>query len=239
MVVNFAVGGALMATLVAVPLFAGATTNKSEVASALVLVRFLIAVPFGALAGGWLCRRFTEPAIAAAGMVVAGLAFLPMTSWGQTAFTDPLRVGGLSLGFTAADVELVICGLGFGLVIAPVNNAMLRAVPAPWHGLASALTVVARMIGMLVGLSILVAIALRTFYAAQRRLGSPITLCPSTPTHCPAYNQGTTHALIGELHTIFAGAAVCAAIAAVAALITLRRLPVQTTDDAVATPSGR
>ncbi len=240
LMVNFALGGALMATLVAVPLFAGATTHGgSQVSSALVLVRFLVAVPIGALAGGWLCRRFGDPGVAAAGMVVAGLAFLPMTSWGETALSDPLRIGGLSLGFTVADVELVICGLGFGLVIAPVNNAVLRAVPSAWHGLATALTVVARMVGMLVGLSILVAIALRTFYSAQKALGSPLTLCPSSPTNCPAYNQGTTRALIGELHTIFAGAAVCAAIAAIAAVLTLRRLPPpRTGEPAPAEPSA-
>ena len=50
--VNLALGGALMAVLVNVPLFARATVDPtSEVSAALVLVRFLVAVPIGALLG--------------------------------------------------------------------------------------------------------------------------------------------------------------------------------------------
>ena len=225
LVVSLAVGGALMAALVDVPLYARATTDPtSQVAAALVLVRFLVAVPVGALAGGWLCRRYGDASVATAGMALAALAFLPMTSWGSAALGAPWHVAGTSLGFGSSDAELVLCGLGFGAVIAPINDAVLRAVPAPWHGLATALAVVARMVGMLVGLSALTAFGLRTFYADQRRLGSPVTLCPANPANCAAYDRGSKAALLGELHTVFAGAAICAGLAALAAALTLSRV---------------
>ena len=64
----------------------------------------------------------------------------------------------------------VLCGLGFGLAIAPVNASMLVSVREQMHGLASALGVVARMIGMLVGISILTAVSLHVFYTTAATL---------------------------------------------------------------------
>src|SRR6202044_1465870 len=167
--------------------------SNSEVAAALVLVRFLVAVPIGAVIGGALCRRRAlAPLIAAAGMAVAAAAFAFMTSWSATA------LGG---GPRWSDVELAACGLGFGLAIAPVNVAILGAVKPSLHALASALAVVARTIGMLAGLSALTAVALHRFYQAQARIGSPLALCPSNPSDCPAYDNATSRAFLGELHT--------------------------------------
>jgi MFS family permease len=216
LVVNLAVGAALVAALVDVPLFARSTIYPhSEVGAALVLVRFLVAVPIGAVAGGALCRRRSAARlVAAAGMGLAAVSFVAMTAWSATA------LGG---GPRWSDVELVLCGLGFGLAIAPVNVAILGAVPPGVHALAGALAVVARTIGMLAGLSALTAIALHRFYQAQARIGSPFVLCPKHPAACPAYETATTGALIRELHTIFAGAAGCAAVAAVLSLALLGR----------------
>jgi hypothetical protein len=212
------VGAALMAALVDVPLFARSTVDpNSEVSAALVLLRFLVAVPVGAVAGGALCRKRTlAPVVAASGMAMAAVSFVAMTSWSATA------LGG---GPRWSDLELVICGLGFGLAIAPVNVAILGAVQPSAHALASALAVVARTIGMLAGLSALTAVGLHRFYQAQARIGSPLTLCPDHPASCPAYDNATTDALVRELHTIFAGAAVCAAVAGVLALLLLGGRP--------------
>ncbi|MDQ6784304.1 MAG: MFS transporter [Actinomycetota bacterium] len=219
--VNVAIGAALMAALVDVPLFARATVDqRSQIDAALVLVRFLVAVPVGALAGGLLCRRARRgPWVAGAGMATAAIMFTTMTAWSSSTLTTPLRPGGLSLGFGASDVALVLCGAGFGLAIAPVNAAMLGAVPARAHGLASSLVVVARTIGMLVGLSALTAIGLHRFYQAQARIGSPLTLCPTHPDSCAPYERATSAAVLTELHTIFIGAAVSAAVAALLAVV--------------------
>ena len=224
MVVNLAVGAALIAALVDVPFFARSTIDTtSQFGAAVVLVRFLVAVPVGAVVGGFICRRRSDAGTAAGGMALAALAFVPMASWGLHALATPLRLGSFSLGVGASDVELVACGLGFGIAIAPVNAAMLRAVRAEWHGVASALTVVARMVGMLVGLSILTAVGLRTFYRDQASIGSALTLCPNHPASCPAYEFGAQRAVLNELHTIFVGAAICGVAAAALALLTLRR----------------
>lgn len=226
LVVNLALGAALMAALVDVPLFARATVDTgSQIDAALVLVRFLVAVPIGAVAGGLLCRRVSRgPWVAGAGMAAAALMFVAMATWSSTTLAAPLTVGSLSVGFGASDIELMVCGLGFGLAIAPVNAAILGAVPARAHGLASSLVVVARTIGMLAGLSALTAIGLHRFYQAQAKIGSPLTLCPGRPD-CARYTHATMGAVLTELHTIFIGAAVSAAAAAVLATILLRGNP--------------
>jgi MFS family permease len=214
--VNVAVGAGLMAALVDVPLFARSTVDpSSEVAAALVLLRFLLAVPVGAVAGGFLCRhRGRARWVAGAGMTLAAGAFVAMSSWSATA------LGG---GPRWSDAELVLCGLGFGLAIAPVNVAILGAVDKGIHALASALAVVARTVGMLAGLSALAAVGLRRFYEAVARIPSPLRLCPSHPESCPAYDHAATAALIAELHTIFFGAAITAALAAALAVGLLGR----------------
>ena len=222
--VNFAVGAALMAVLVDVPILARLTVAPdSQVQAALVLVRLLAAVPLGAVVGGLVCERVGYRTTAAAGMVLSGGMLLAMTTWTAGTLGERGVLLGVRTPLRGSDVWLGLCGLGFGLVIAPVNAAVLGAVRPALHGLASALVVVARMVGMLIGLAVLTAIGLRRYYDLQAGIPSPERLCPATPAHCPAYDALSRDAALSELHTIFAGAAVCALLAAVLAAALLQR----------------
>ena len=212
LVVNLLVGVALVAALVDVPLFARSTTTPGDqLGAALVLLRLLVAVPVGAVAGGWLCRTVAPRWVAASGMALAAVAFVVMTTW-----------GGQSLDGGASYVVLVAAGFGFGLAIAPVNTVLLGVTGADVHGSAGALAVVARTVGMLGGLSLLTAVALRRFTVEIDAIGTPFDLCPSSPADCPAYDAATHAAILTQLHTVFAGAAIAAGLAAVAAAVLLR-----------------
>jgi MFS family permease len=212
LVVNLLVGVALVAALVDVPLFArNTTTPGDQLGAALVLLRLLVAVPIGAVAGGWLCRAAAPRVVAAGGMALAAGAFVAMTGWDAQ-----------SLDGAWATVVLVAAGLGFGLAIAPVNAVLLAVTGRDVHGSAGALAVVARTVGMLAGLSLLTAVALRRFTAEVAAIGTPFELCPRTPADCAPYEAATDAAILTQLHTVFAGAAVAAGLAAVAALLLLR-----------------
>jgi MFS family permease len=211
LLVSFFVGAALIAALVDIPIFARVTVYPtSQLDAALVLVRFLVALPVGALAGGYLVRRLPPGVVTAAGMLLAVLGFAWMSTWGLTSLTDPV-----------VTVPLVLAGLGFGLALAPVNAALLAATDDAVHGISSALLVVARTVGMLVGISALTTIGLRRYYAVQVDLPSPRDVCPSG-TQCAAYTRLLKEAGLEQLQTVFVGAAVCALVAAVLAVLLLR-----------------
>ena len=105
---------------------------------------------------------------------------------------------------------------------APVNAALLAATDRSVHGLTSALLVVARMIGMLVGISALTTIGLRRFYAVSADIPPVRTLCPETPTDCPEFGDRLLEAGLAQLDAVFVGAALCAVVAGALALVTLR-----------------
>ncbi len=206
LVVSLLVGWALIAALVDVPLFARTTIEgSSQLEAALWLLRFLAALPVGAVIGGWLVRRVPVGVITAVGMVCAAVSFQWMSTWGMTTLDSELPSLGLVLG-----------GLGFGLALAPVNAAVLATTPDDTHGIASALVVVARMVGMLVGISVLTTWGLRRLYAEE------------------AANPKLSTRELGVLQeqAVFQGAAVFALAAAVLAVVLLRGAPTRGVDTA-------
>jgi MFS family permease len=212
--VSFFMGAALMAAVLDIPLFARTTVHRdSQLMAALVLVRFLVALPVGAVVGGFLTRRFGAGVVAAAGMLLAAASFVWMTQWDID-----------SLDAVSSTIPLVMGGFGFGLALPPINAAILASTDDDVHGLASALVVVARMVGMLVGISALTAIGLRRYYQGleDNPLPSAQEVCPDGRTRCDEFTDLIAAAGIPQEHAVFAGAAVCAVIAAVAALIVFR-----------------
>ena len=211
--VSFFVGSALIAALVDIPFFARLTiAQDDQLEAALVLLRFLVALPVGAVIGGWLLRRVPAGPLTAAALTLSGASFLVMASWDAR-----------SLESFTATLVLAAGGLGFGLAIAPVNAALLEHTAAEVHGLASALLVVARMVGMLIGISALTTLGLRAFHAAVADIPPIAELCNGSTTACRAYNGAMRDAGIAQLQAVFTGAAVAAFVAAALALLLLRR----------------
>ena len=212
LVVSFFIGASLIAALVDIPFFARLTVHRdSQLDAALVLLRFLIALPVGAVLGGWLLRRVPAHVLTAVAMLLSAIAFAHMATWDAE-----------SLKHQSETFSLVLGGLGFGLAIAPVNAALLEHTEGPVHGVASALLIVARMVGMLLGISALTTIGLHAFYDASAQIPPAAELCDGAATACQAYRDALRDAGIAQLHAVFVGAAVCAAAAAALALGLLR-----------------
>ncbi|HSS92960.1 MAG TPA: MFS transporter [Candidatus Dormibacteraeota bacterium] len=219
---NLLIGVALMVTLVDVPLLGRLVFKLDQLGSGLLLSHFLIGVPVGAVLGGVLATRIGSRTTAVAGMVLAAAAFAQMAGWRSDELTrhaGPLLV---------SDIALSACGLGFGIVIAPLAAKVLELTTAQHHGLASSLVVLSRTIGMLIGLAALTAYGL---YRFRQILGTPQITDPDLRARVDHLERLVGAAFLQEYREIFAVAAALCLLAALIAGLTLGgtvRQPVKT-----------
>lgn len=232
--VSIAAGGALMVTLVDVELYAQTLLRLDSGQAALLLIRFLAALPVGALLGGLLAGRFGERWVSVAGLLVAAGGYLLIANWPADvlAATHPL-------GLPVLDTDLAIAGLGLGLVIAPLSSAVLRVVPASAHGVASAAVVVSRMTGMLIGVAALTGWGLYRFGQLTADLATPLPIGVTDQEFAQLiedYNRALSAALLTEYREIFLLTSVICLIGAALSLLLPARGMVR--PDAALAPSA-
>jgi MFS family permease len=212
-VANLLVGAALIVTLVDVPLLGRLVFSLDQPQSGLLLTQFLIGVPAGAVAGGLLAGRLGSRWTAALGIALSAAAFLQMSGWRSDELS--LHAGPLR----QADIALAICGFGFGVVIAPLTAAVLALTRGQSHGLATSLVVLARTMGMLVGLSALTAFGLYRFHQI---LGTPVVTDTDLRERVKHLERLIAAAFLQEYREIFL---IAAAICVLAALVIAFALP--------------
>jgi MFS family permease len=171
-------GAALMVTLVDVELFGQGVLEMDQTQAAGLLLWFLIALPIGAVLGGWIATRIGDRAMTFIGLLIAAYGYWLIHYWREDVLDHRHNIFGL---FTVPTMhaDLLVAGLGLGLVIGPLSSAALRVVPAAQHGIASASVVVARMTGMLIGIAALSAFGLYTF---NEKLGHLTASIPPNAT---------------------------------------------------------
>lgn len=155
-------GAALMVTLVDVELFGQGVLGMTQNEAAGLLLRFLIALPVGALLGGWIATRVGDRGVTFVGLLIAAGGYWLISKWPVDLMAYRHDVFGL-FSLPALDTDQMLAGFGLGLVIGPLTSAVMRAVPPREHGIAASGVVVARMTGMLVGLAALSAWGLYRF----------------------------------------------------------------------------
>jgi MFS transporter, DHA2 family, triacylglyceride efflux pump len=213
-------GAALMVTLVFVQLSGQEVMDKSAAASTLLLARFLIALPIGAVLGGFAIQWIGARWVGFIGLLLAAVGYVLIAHWPLDVLASPYHLGPIHL--PQLDTSLILTGLGLGLVIAPLSVSVLRVVPATSHGIASAALVVARMLGMLLGVAATVAWGLHRFQVLTANLPTPLQLPGMTDAtylkELATYENAVLGAYHTEYHSVFL---VTAAVCGIGALMTL------------------
>lgn len=154
---NLLVGFCLMLGLVSVALLVNLRAeNPSEAAIALAaeqsgILLSALTVPMAlfAIPGGWLASRVGYRVAVGLGMV---LAFGGMLLAGLTWRVD-------TPGLVMAG-HMILVGIGLGMTISPVGTAVINDVDESQRGMASALVIIVRLVGMTVAISSLMTYAL-------------------------------------------------------------------------------
>jgi EmrB/QacA subfamily drug resistance transporter len=204
--INFLMGCVLIIAMVNVPLVINVLefdVGTAALTSGYLLSGMTAAMAVMAYVGGRLTAHFSYRPVTVTGLLLSLIAFgLMGFSW---------RVGTL---YGQMSWHLVILGMGFGLVIAPIGTAVINAAPAAQRGISASLVIVLRLIGMSVGLSGLTAWGLHRF----NLLRSQIQL-PDLPFTDPVYQQaivaGLTQVTVQVLTETFVVSAVVALLALV------------------------
>lgn len=168
------VGVSLVIALVTVPLMANTVMEKDPFTGALWLLRMTCAIPVGAVLGGLLLSRVGNRPVIVAGLLLIALGLFLVSGW-------PLDVAEPEL-----TLHLAIAGLGFGLVIAPIMAQALSAAPQEYHATGSSMVVVARMMGMTLGLAALAAYGIGHFQAMTAGMLLPLPAAGETAAETAA-----------------------------------------------------
>lgn len=142
---NLLVGAAMIVAMVNAPLVTTLSEDADDLGltSAVLLGGFTLLMAHGALLGGRLMRRANAAWTTWTGLILATVGFIATALWWGV--DTPLLERTLTLG---------VAGLGLGIVIAPISERAIAAAKVRDYGLASGVVLLARLIGMSVGLAI-------------------------------------------------------------------------------------
>jgi MFS family permease len=195
-IANLLIGAGLIIAMVDVPLFVVAVQEGSPVETGLAIAPFTGAIVVAALIGGFLTEKLGYRLPGVAGLLISALGFGLMSQWNPEVARSTMRW------------HLAICGTGFGLVFSPIGTAVVNAVPKIHTGIASALVIILRLVGMSVGLSSLTAWGLYRLTILME--GAPDPLAESL-----AYWEHITQATSTIVGEIFAASALLCLLAVV------------------------
>jgi EmrB/QacA subfamily drug resistance transporter len=226
--IGFIIGLALFGSITYLPLFLQVVKGMSPTKSGLQLTPMMGGLLVTSIVAGRAISRFGRyrpfPIVGTAVMTV-GMALLAQLSVSSTTLT--------------AALDMLVLGLGLGMVMQVLVLAVQNAVEFRVMGVATSGSILFRQIGGSIGLAIFGAIfsnSLHSKLAAYLPPGAhvPKTVSPAVVrTLPPKLHEAYARAIAASLHPVFVTAAV---VAVVAFLLTwlLREVPLRTTSRATA-----
>ena len=199
-------GAALIIAMVSVPLMADTVMGKDPFIGAMWLLRMTVAIPVGAILGGRLLDVVGIRPVAIIGLGLTALGLFLVSAWD------------LDIAEPWLTVHLVIAGFGFGLNNTPIMTGALNAAGKDYQATAASLVVVARMMGMTLGLAALAAWGVEHFQVLTQGLEFPFAQAGEAAAEVEArvveYNTGLSDAGVALFNKFFrvAGAVALAAI---------------------------
>ncbi len=201
---NFLVGFCLAISLVSAPLlvnFRVKNPTSSDIQNAayvagLLLSGLTVPMALAAIPGGWLSERYGYRmptaiglALASGGFALAGIVWENDTS------------------YWIMGAQMAVIGVGLGLTISPIGTAVINDVDESERGVAAALILILRLVGMTVAISWLTIFSLHRFDTLVSQYVIPATA--SFEETVKASQQANLNAIadvISELQFIGAGA---------------------------------
>jgi MFS family permease len=132
-------GAALIISMVTIPLMVNTVLYGTSLEGGLILMRMTIAIPIGAVIGGWLSKHYDLRIPAVSGLLFCFVALLFMSRW-----KDPLM-----------SYHLLMAGFGFGLMIAPITTSAINSSSTKNQGSAAGIISSSRFLGMTFGIAAL------------------------------------------------------------------------------------
>lgn len=168
---NFLLGTVMMIGVVNIPVVVALLIGSNDVGwtSGALLASYTFAMAVVSVLGGWIESRLSRRSVLTIGSVLTAIGFALLYP-----LLDSLRVWLMVPG-------LVVAGTGIGLLLAPLGSVALRASGDDDRGATTATLMVARLLGMTIGISGLTAGGVYRLQVLTRHL-EPVTRRPEEST---------------------------------------------------------
>lgn len=204
---NLFVGYCLFVGLVTVPILVNvrqedaSTLTEAALQVGLMLSALTIPMALAAVPGGWLSERIGYHRTTIIGLGISAVGFILIWQTWTIEITDFVIIA-----------EMALVGIGIGLTFSPISAAVINAADDDERGVASALVLILRLVGMTLSVSTLTTYALqRVNFLVAAELG--VDTVVDTSLYADTYARLTVEVL-GELGLIGAVLALVAMLPA-------------------------
>ncbi|MBK5225086.1 MAG: MFS transporter [Thermoleophilia bacterium] len=209
---NLFEGVAMITALVQVPMFAYTTVSATPIEGGLLVIRMTVMIPIGAVIGGLLVNRISHRWTAAAGFAMAAVGMFLVSRWPE------------HVSSSIQTRDLMIAGFGFGLNSPALAAAVVGSVSRTRLALGSAIHIVAKTTGMMVGLAALGGWGIYTFESSLDLEGLPLlqrqqSFAEQMERMRAVVEQRSMDAILIVLHRFFIVAAIMCALAIIPSLM--------------------